>query len=417
MNEFKKGAALIMTDTFTTAGGMVSARSLVPFTNSRIGVENPKYQALISSGGNATTAYSAEFNEFSSVYGSVSIDYWNSTTSPTKILTRSLGINGIFDSIGFDPNLTPDYLTSDNQALQKLVSDINKITMAWNGMEFFGEIRETISMLKTPLESLRKSIERYQADIGKLSKIRNIDRLKDALTGTYFEYVFGWAILVKDINSVLAIACDLTRKRSNLRVRSTGDAPVSRVSRSSTSNNWIAFDYDIIESVDVSTRYFVGFAPGTFSADATLARLYGLSPERFLPTVWEVIKLSWVVDYFANVGVLIEALTMPNWKPSYISKMVKVVKTKLYRPIFNLPSTISQSFGTAFISSTGQLGWCLYKKTTYTRTIPDKIPIPQFQVKLPDYWKNWLNMGVFAAQRTNLVKIFSKIPGFPRQPR
>lgn len=183
----------------------------------------------------------------------------------------------------------------------------------------------------------------------------------------------------------------------------TGSSASARELHGSAVRNSCPYAYRIVLTTVSSTRFFVGMTPD-FGKPLNIGQAWGFRPERFVPTIYELIPWSWLVDYFSNVGSIVESLSYFHLRPSYISRVRKATRTKSFTS-WARPEAVSDKI----VSISGDAGSSVSVNVLLARTKLPKLVVPSVEVKLPHRWDQWVNLAAVAAQRTaaqNLIKRF-----------
>lgn len=186
---------------------------------------------------------------------------------------------------------------------------------------FLGELREALRMIRSPAQGLRRAVDRWHRGAMKrrirtarqyqrYSKQKRAFEIKRALGESWLEQSFGWKPLINDIeDGAVALA------RLNLE-----DLGVeSIVSRGHAEKEHLKPSYSEVAGVGGAKVKYVKMWP--MSVDVKLygktkatpanpvlmaSSLFGFRPESFVPTVWELTPWSFLIDYFANIGEVLE---------------------------------------------------------------------------------------------------------------
>lgn len=203
------------------------------------------------------------------------------------------------------------------QALTRALAQINKSNTAFQGGTFLGELGESLKMLRRPAQGLRKAIkEKYLDRIKKVPKGQmrkkdpNLDRWKEALSQTWLEANFGWRPLIQDLQEASNAYNRLYEKRDRLvKFKGKGAIPDQEIYQSE--DLWAPISDFYWNS---SVREYVGAkaivrGQMLFRAEMTpleKAELFGFSPGQFIPTAWNLLPWSFLLDYFSNIGDILE---------------------------------------------------------------------------------------------------------------
>jgi len=331
--------------------------------SSRSGNILPGYRRAILNGTNATTPYDALFLESTRVPGHVrhlgAFSLCNGKSE--RDLELRDGFDGVLDAqLVFPVEDSTLVSTALNRARGNLGSSIQDVLTPFQGGVFLGEIRQTVSMMKSPLLGLRKLHHSYllkQYDIAKgFSKSRVPVRKLDvgrAVTDTYLEAVFGWLPLLNDLQGLEKA---LTRKTEPMLVRANGNGSAEKADTNVYSmptymaTNLIGGQIFQDSTHKVSANIKAGIRiNGMDGTDTAYGERYGAALSAFLPTVYNLIPWSFVVDYFTNIGDIVNVLSVPARKVAWQSQtylyVTNVTRKGLGAPAAPANDTIS--FGSA----------------------------------------------------------------------
>lgn len=254
--------------------------------------------------------------------------YFNARQTPTQpwitcqafhYVSGNLGyVWGVPLTMDFPLPLVPSEQKADAKALQMFVDQIRQVQTTFQGGVFLGELRETIHLITSPAKSLRNGIAGYLATLKKrkrsLKRVPAKKRLATAnriLSDTWLEYSFGWKPLLHDID-------DAAKTLANRLASSPKWKPVfaKGIDEYTASNRVESLSGSIVEAinhrVDYVTRQEVQYR-GQVSIEHPYSKVSfhsGLGLNDFVPTVWELIPYSFLVDYFANIGAIISASSL-----------------------------------------------------------------------------------------------------------
>lgn len=365
----------------------------VPYSSFRSGVELPKYLETIKNGGDATTSFDGTRNSYSAVRPSTLRLDWRDGNALYRDVIYTLQMSGArFSYAPFNKDPV-SFTSADNQALQRMYSQITKAQTTLNGIVTLGEISETIALLRNPLASLRSFTSKYQLLVKKqilLSKGKFVRDAEATIRSLYLEYVFGIRPLINDINAIASILVEDMDKPRRIRFVSTGSSVTSREVTQQVnvfSAFWSQRDLFVTE---VGVRYFVGLSIEEQDLRKSYTSLLGFNPQQFVPSIYALIPFSWMADYFMNLKAIIEASTYLSLSLSYCAKTTKVNRNTFRTNLPNIAQT-RLAYST-LVSMTGDAGSSLASSITVSRR-KATLTIPKFQVKLPDSWQSWLNMA------------------------
>jgi hypothetical protein len=406
-DNFRYGMYAITDVTFNGARTVtVIANSQNPGIRSRtVGDNFADWKARIARGENATTtlvgtwdevqqrpAYATSFRPIGTPVGRY-VTVWG---NPYNILT------GLFAPSDVKSK-------SNSLALSSFLKRASSKRSAFQGGVFMGELKETIHSIRHPAQALRSGINSYVRKSRKIVK-RMTKRgrphggrlIADALSGTWLEFQYGWKPLVSDIEDGFE-ALSRIREESlpRLMVRSAkgsglyeGTVPPD-AGPISTGDSQMQWTYKMRNTYLVDTKYYGVVKLELDSSLKPLAsRVFGFSWENFIPTVWELIPYSFLVDYFTNIGDVISAACFPTSGLEWVSKTT-----------FEEGRSTAVSFEKVFwTADTVVTHWDPGSSTAFRRVV-NRAPysgslIPSLVLSVPgDKSLKWLNIAALANLR------------------
>ena len=361
--------------------------------------------------------------------GSISVEYvvWNGS-SFVPVDTLSMAFNGYpQDLAAVGANFTFGHRaaisgSAEAEALTRVYDALRKEAYGANGLLVLGELRETIHMLKNPLESARKAVVNYLSTLKTLRQQvarlkrrksdsdvgfrgRKLTAVKDGMSGTWLELQFGLKPLISDAKEIL----DATRqaltaepKRQRLRCKSPAVRGDFQTTTSSQEYYCLTRITNFTVSSDASVMYVVGMkhsvdGPGTL-VESMYERL-GFQVQNFVPTIYELIPYSFLVDYFVNLGDIVSAVCTDTSSVAWISR---TERRNTVTAVTEYLSAYHESWSTGTFHPKTLDGkttaYRTYRHLTVNRTIPETLGIPPLVLSVPgiDSTK-WVNMGALLA--------------------
>jgi len=378
----------------------VTNRHIYTWTDSRIGTELSNWRSLVRQGLNATTPYACIFQEFK-----------NANVVVFAQATKKIG--GDFDEHTIGGRLSSawgvvgnpsSYSTSvaDRSARDGFVQQYRSRRTTLQGGVFLGELAETVKMISNPAKALRQGIDRYYQDVKKRLK-RSKPRTKPRiLRDTWLEYVYGWSPLIGDVRDIAKLAtADPLRVLLPLKFSAREVIEVDS-DRASLPGNGLAVSLGTIRTVGwVEVAY-----KGAVKAENTppsFPEQLGLSWSNFLPTVWELIPYSFLVDYFTNVGNVIDGISSGSINLAWgCCNTWKKLEQSLVAVEFDRDRAVS-NFGLTYKDITGYAtgGGTLGLRSTYNRAVANSVSfgIRDASFRLPGSGTRWLNIAALARLR------------------
>lgn len=359
------------------------------YGRTRTGTPNPRWRQQVKEGSNASTTFAGSISELKYVGGSGGYKYyWPSVDNPSKVVRFAQSTNLSAADVGLVSNFIPSFTTADNQALIRTYKDIREAMYQISGPMFLAELRQTIGMLKSPCRSLVEYLQGYTNTLKKRkarSPRRSFDRV---VADTWLEYSFGLSPFLSDIKAAAE-----TLARFNLDIRRAAIKGYGESSQvwaagtvtTGTSNAGVFYRKVTNYRTDAKVIYRVGLAAQMGYNSGSTARIIELSGfqfQNFIPTVWEVLPWSFLVDYFSNIGDVIEAGCTDTSSVLRVQRN-NVAETRLHNSYSVDAATIRAFYGRNLISVTDNpLGYYVSSSRSVSRA-PTSLGYPSLQFELP----------------------------------
>jgi hypothetical protein len=389
-----------------------SEQRSVKWTDTRSGVDNPRYKSQIKAGTNASTDFVGVKNEIVHDTGcSADFSVYNKLQKKNqRMWGKGYYLNG--PSFSAVPVLSS---SADNVALGKFYASARKAQTSMQGLTFLGELAEAIHMIRHPAQGLRgavKSTLDLYANLVKryAGKRLNRKQLQQELANLYLEGVFGWLPLIADIKSGLEAYDKLMSDGpTHLQCRGFGNETKQVSSSSGIENiytsNYLS-TYNFLSKTEVQVVYY-GAVRGTVTGGASIEKaksLFGFRADEFVPTLWELCPWSFLVDYFTNIGDIVSAATYVNANLAWCSKTTRQISSQSRSGIFkSFLNNIDY-----VTSGSGSYAW--ETKTTRVVRTANIVPgIPGLELSLPGSNAKWANIAALVAQSRSLSTALSKL--------
>lgn len=356
----------------------------------------------------ATTALTVYTNKTTLIPGSILVTYdgcevWNGYVSEYRgIFTHCLPLPYV--------SLTSSCVeAADNRAKMEFISKLNKARTGFQSGIFLGELRETLSMIRTPAKALRNGMSDYLLALKERRKgVRSARKLKRILSGTWLEYSFGWKPLIGDIEdgakALAHIAEDLPF-RQYVKGFSTWEEPYLPTRTNWKTEGLIKFSYDEVcrSEAKVVYRGHLGAQPSSDNVPDML-RWSGLTLDEFIPTFWELLPWSWAVDYFANVGDILTAWSAGTGNLRWCQKTTVTWNKRwtqnhqFYKPhLTDFPYPPGRRLG-VFVPDRVEHASKTIHRAEYTGKF-----VPSFTWHLPGSPAKWTNLAAVGSQYAELI--------------
>lgn len=370
----------------------------VSLTRTRTGSALPNWRQKIENGESATTGLTAVWESASDTVGHAKVDYYGKTNFPNfycgwkEESSADLRKTGTILNRGPKlPTLATTY--ADNQASVKFYKKLRQQAVQWSGPTFLGELREALHMVRRPAQALWSSSHGYLDAVTKAKRLDPRNWTK-RLSGLWLEYSFGWTPLIKDAEDAQK-AFERLLTGGNKKSVIVGsfsderDTSASGLASNERYESWPQFGqnhwvprYSILEERCV-VRYKAKVEHETEMTRWDNWALFGFTPSELIPTAWELLPWSFLVDYFVNVGDCLNSWVTGQPKIAFVNKTV-LRETKYYGALTVDAEGSRKAFSTACTravpSGVIEPVWN-YQRKEVTRSAVSAVPLPRLQFK------------------------------------
>jgi len=256
-------------------------------------------------------------------------------------------------------NQDPEVAWPYNQALydstlSAFVSKARAAQYQFQGGVFLGEIKETINLLRSPLKGFRKLTKEYHSKAKKLARTKLTKRQRTKqLSEEWLRYSFGIKPLIQDIDDAmhdLAYIIEGRPETAPILVQRRDAKLLYSYKGAGTSRSWwtmVLTQYSRSdESVTIRGAVSVALPKIGKSYYGNDLLMHALSD--FIPTLWELIPYSFLVDYFTNVGDFISALTFLESSVKWCNCTKRLTVTRYMHQAYTLDSASAFPPGSAY---------------------------------------------------------------------
>jgi hypothetical protein len=302
------------------------------------------------------------------------------------------------------PSLPDTSASADNEARRLFYKRAKEAQTAFRGLTSLGELRETLRMLRSPGRALRRGLDDYLGTVQKRARRAKRNSLGRIVSETWLEKAFGWGPLIGDIKS----AGDALNRRLNRFAGSYTRIAGTAVEQSATldatlttfDDSWLQIVFRRLHRASVSVRYYGEVRSVCENPIMADMQLFGTNFQEIIPTAWELIPYSFLVDYFTNIGDVLDAWSV---RKADIAWSGKVVRRRNVRTLtdLRLNKTYTQNAVNNFISWHGS--WIDLSPYRVVRSRmerdPQAVALPSIQMEIPGLGTKWINMSALLAAR------------------
>jgi hypothetical protein len=284
--------------------------------STRTGVNVADYKGKIKRLEDASSNYNADITRFKRTNASAELKFYlnrypGNFQPAVRTQVASTIKGSVFEFPGFASMPYDPLADLSSKAKIAFLLKAKKRLTSFNSLQFFGELRETIHMIARPASAMREAYSEYLGSLVRIKKnLKSKERRRRALQSTFLEFQFGVRPLIADtIDAAHAIAKSVAGSAESNFVQefSTADWKSQPALYGGTFGG-IGLSWSTRTSFQWIVRYkgkLKAYVPNT------VARNFGVMPEDFIPTAWELLPWSWAIDYFTNVGDMINAASFP----------------------------------------------------------------------------------------------------------
>lgn len=313
------------------------------------------------------------------------------------------------NAVAFSHEAT-DLSKVDGEALTLLYKKVREASSQMNGLQFFGELREALRMIRRPADSIWKGLEKYntlltkrkQGIRRKLPRDKKIDIWKDIVAGTWLEVSFGWKPLVSDTQDIAKTLArftepDTARTRARAYKEDLLGSSNAFVNDAFCGHSQLAVQVDLRTKTTGGVQYICGLRSDGSGPSGSLERLRnlsGLTLENFVPTLWELTPYSFLFDYFVNIGDILNSAFTSTVGVTWKMKTQRLVTERVIAQVpfyANLPPWVVLN-----MSTTNGLSQ-IVKSTMERIPIAGSLGIPNLVFSLPGRTNRYLNIAALLA--------------------
>jgi hypothetical protein len=331
----------------------VDSNTIVVVPRTRTGDRLPKWRSIIESGGNATTGLTAVLCslDYDRLHGT--FEQWTYMNIPAQFGRRENDgdtfIRNNVNPIDFTNASVWSFLSdgsfTDNLARAAFYKKLKLLETQFQGYIFAGELMETLKMLRHPLVGIR-SLSKDFLDTLRKRKRANPKKWLNDIGSAWLEQSFGWNPLLNDVSDAVKAYQRLVKPVQTQKLSASASKTYDRT-RDRSTVYWPGYQatYDSGCTFHTVSSWFLENVKIRYKG-ALIARvkapswqnkdLFGFEPQNFIPAAWELLPWSFLADYFANIGDILDASIVSTRNLAWVNKSVvkTIYKHGLFRQVW-----------------------------------------------------------------------------------
>lgn len=291
------------------------------------------------------------------------------------------------------------------------VGEVQSLTIAGEGLKTISSIVRPGKALRNALNAWSKRAER----IARRSRIKNGRLLRPevrrvavekAITGSYLEWVFGVKPVLIDLDSAARALAEMSVQERDWSkdIRGFGESHLESKTYTgiNLAKNSNTLTYDCWKNADVKVilRGKVVLTP----SQRLRMQKVGLTLDRFVPQLYELMPYSWLIDYFSNLGRVIDGLAL-NWADLRWTQLTIIqdswTESRNIKHTVGTPSTVDQ-----YWFSPGSFEW---HKRGVTRSQYFGSLTPSLQFRIPGSGTQWCNIAAVVTQGRAVERLITRL--------
>lgn len=329
---------------------------------------------------------------------------------------------------------------ANNAALGEFVSKLNNKITPLQGGVMLGELRETVRLLRNPVQSIKEAMQFYVRDVRlatldkpSFRRMSKRQRRKNGLAiaqDTWLTYAFGMRPFIQDVGDIINHIADKEllglERHENVTAWSSRKGPATPAYGPSVPAGGVdpflvgvqTWKYSHEHAtMEVYVKYkgqvLAGNENGAFTAQNV-----GFAPSAWLPTIWELVPYSFAIDYFTNVGDIIEAATLATSKVAWVIKTVRKTFNSEFifqpEPVWRYPEGFGSypatppyvySYTVSHVATLPPVSK-YFRKTIQRDPYNDSL-VPDLAFSMPAFGsKKWLNLAALFQSSRQVERVF-----------
>jgi len=174
------------------------------------------------------------------------------------------------------------------------------------------------------------AVQKYVKAGAKLPKSLRRDYITKQIANAYLQLSFGWKPLINDVRDAAVAVARISNDIRRGRVRGYGEDEMrySVQNYEAPFGSYVGMKTTFAARTKVQVIYRAGVDTDLLFPKNSLEavrQLSGFKFQEFVPTLWELLPWSWLVDYFTNVG---DVLAFAFTDTSFVYRVHRTVVTE-----------------------------------------------------------------------------------------
>lgn len=303
----------------------------------------------------------------------------------------AVGFNPEFAQFPGSPLSAADSI-AEQQAASGFLKSYLQTTQKWAGGAAIAEFSEAIRFLANPIRSLYSHTFTFIKRVGQLKRVYKQDPVKygKLLGQTWLTYAFGVSPIMSDVQSANAAVNNLADQLGAVDVQRIIGQGENRIfiSRERKIAAYTSYaEYDVSTWLINQVKY-LGAVRTKPPGIGLIAENFGVGFEDILPSVWEAIPWSWLVDYFVNVNEMLDSVRYLNADFAWVNR---TVRNRAVRQTSACWAHIGPADAPYLegVASGGQG----YTQTAVVVRVPTTVPYPSWKFRCPGLPSQFANVA------------------------
>jgi hypothetical protein len=365
---------------------------------------------------NATTNMTGIFDSIELSRGEIVVLHKNINSSVDDTIYRSWVKGDLITAQLADWTYTITENVADNRALIAFLKNVRAAQVSFSSPTFLGEMRETLKMIRSPAKGLRdlanswlknqpRDIFRDRHSKGGSKKYH---AWKKNLSSAWLEQAFGWQPLVNDINNAFKTYKGLRDRKDQVPVSGYGIEAKQFAARTLSYqtqpyNPNIKYKWNQVATESCFVKYSGMVVRNVDGSLTSKLEPFGFTFDEFVPTAWELLPWSFLIDYFSNIGDVITAGVADRSSLAWTNRSRVILQKQIRSGWFDKDLTSNSFPPGKYISSYGDRTLMKSERRTVKRDRGAAVGSPTLSFELPGIPTQWANMTALFAQANSQV--------------